>query len=99
MNKQAFPFLASGIGLVLALLLARSTQGVEEGQYLLPPLTLLFISEFGFLVTVVGAWFGGRLWLTKRNLKGVLLAALGCLALALGFLYKGLSLWHEIALS
>ena len=99
MKKRAFPLLASGIGLVLALILARAMQGVEEGQSLLPPLTLLFISEFGFLVTVIGGWFGGRLWFADPNLKGVLAAALGCLTLAIAFLYMGLSLWHSIALS
>jgi hypothetical protein len=61
-------------------------------------LTLLFISEFGFLVTALGAWSGARFWLGDRNLKGVLSAALGCLTMAIAFLYMGLSLWYRITI-
>ena len=96
MKKNAFPLLASGIGLVLALLLARSTSGIDS-EPLLPPLTLLFISEFGFLLTAAGAWIGGRAWLAQRSQLRMLPAAVGCLALALAFLYFGLGLWSEVA--
>ena len=96
--KNAFPLLASGIGLVLALVLARTTSGIGgNSEPLLPPLTLLFISEFGFLLTAAGAWVGARVWLARRNQLGMLLAAIGCLVLALAFLYAGLGLWHEVA--
>ncbi len=97
MNKNAFPLIASGIGVVLALVLARSGVDISNREPLLPPLTLLFISEFGFLVTAAGAWFGGRTWLAQRSQLGMLLAALACLALALAFLYIGLALWDGIA--
>lgn len=89
--------IASGIGFILALVLARTGAGGDSLETQLPPLTLLFISEFGFLVTVAGAWVGGRTWYLERDKLGLLLAALGCLVLALAFLYIGLGLWGRIA--
>ena len=97
MTQNTFPLIASGIGLVLILVLVRSVTGDAGDEPLLPALTLLFISEFGFLVTIAGAWVGGRAWLMERNQHGILLAALACLALALAFLYLGLSLWGGVA--
>lgn len=99
MNKNAFPLIASGIGVVLALVLARSGVDVSNNEPLLPPLTQLFISEFGFLVTAAGAWFGGRAWFAEPGQLGMLLAVLGCLALAMAFLTIGLALWDGIASS
>ena len=97
MQKNVFPMIAAGIGLLLALVLARSLAVGEGDDPLLPALTLLFICEFGFMVTAAGAWFGGRLWLVERGPLGLLLAVLGCVVLALAFLYVGLGLWVGVA--
>lgn len=97
MKKQVFPWIASGIGLVMALVLARMSVGIEQGEQSLPSLTLLFISEVGFLLTAGGAWMGITSWWVERKPTGMLLASLGCLVLALGFLYKGLWLWRLVS--
>ncbi len=97
MNKRVFPMIAAGIGLLLALVLARSMTVDEAGETGLPHLTLLFISEFGFLITVAGAWVGGRVWLATRGPLNMLLAAAGCAVLALAFLYLGIELWGAVA--
>ena len=92
MKHKMFPWLAAGIGLMLTLVLLRATgEGLTEPR--LPLLMLLFISEFGFLVTVIGAGLGGRAWLTQRSQWSMLLVGSACGAMALVFLYLGLSLW------
>ena len=97
MKKNAFPLIASCIGLLLALVLARSVGGDGDSEPLLPRLTLLFISEFGFVVTAAGAWVGGRSWLSQRSQLSLLLISAGCLGLALAFLYIGIALWSGLA--
>lgn len=95
--KHTFPLLASVLGMLLALALARA--GVSSSEPLLPLLTLLFMCEFGFVVTAAGTWIGIRAWLVDRGRLGILLPAISCLLLALGFLYVGLSLWGGVVLS
>ena len=97
MTKEGFPWLALGIGLVLAAALLRSGAADPGGGYGLPLLTLLLMAEFGFLVTAVGAFLGLRT-LQRRGLSlGYGLAALGCAVLALAFLLLGLSLWPGLS--
>ncbi len=95
MKKHTIPLLASGIGVLLAIALARS--GVSSSEPLLPLLTLLFMCEFGFVLTAVGAWIGVRAWLVDRGKLGILLPAISCLLLALAFLYVGLGLWGRVS--
>ncbi len=92
MQQKMFPWLAAGIGLILVLVLLRTSTELRT-EPLLPPLMLLFISEFGFFVTVIGAWLGGRAWLTERSQWSLLLVGGACGILALVFLYLGISLW------
>ena len=70
MQSKTFPWLAAGIGLILALVLLQATS-TDRTEPLLPPLMLLFISELGFIVTLLGAWSGARLWrLARRQWPG-----------------------------
>jgi hypothetical protein len=96
MQQPWFPWLAAGIGLLLALLLLQAT-GTARAEPLLPELMLLFMSEFGFLVTLAGAWIGGRSWLAQRDQWAMLLLSFACGVMALGFLYLGVVLWTDIA--
>ena len=95
MPHKSFPWLAAGIGLALSLVLLNATADART-EPLLPPLMLLFISELGFLVTVVGAWLGGRAWLLERAQLTLLSLSLACGGMALGFLYLGFALWSGL---
>ncbi|MEW8441202.1 MAG: hypothetical protein AB2689_23885, partial [Candidatus Thiodiazotropha taylori] len=64
---------------------------------LLPLLTTLFITEFGFLVTAAGAYFSGKSSLeSDRRWSQILLTAV-CGTLAVAFFILGLTLWQETA--
>jgi hypothetical protein len=95
MVQKTFPWLAAGIGLILALVLLQANS-VERSEPLLPPLMLLFISELGFLVTLLGAWSGARIWRAAREQWMLLLISGACVAMSLGFLYLGLALWSGL---
>lgn len=97
LTRERFPWLALGIGLVLAAVLIRSGAADPDGGYGLPLLTLLLMAEFGFLVTAIGAFLGLRSLQRHGLALAPGLVALGCAALALGFLILGLSLWPGLS--
>jgi hypothetical protein len=66
-----------------------------EATRRLPLLTLLFISEFGFLVTAIGAFHGFKTRGREDAETASLIAAVACVALALAFLIMGLGLWTD----
>lgn len=91
--KFSFPWLASGIGLVLVMVLIKGGALAEEDRAL-PLLTLLFISEFGFLVTAAGGYVAVKeLLQADKNWRSVLLS-LACLSLAIAFFTLGIQLWR-----
>ena len=91
--KVRYPWLALGLGLILALLsLFFGNAGTSEARKL-PLLTLLLMSEFGFLLTAVAAGICARdLWKQGLGAQVVLLFA-GNAALAANFAWMGLALW------
>jgi hypothetical protein len=95
MQQKTFPWLAAGIGLILALVLLRAGS-VERSEPLLPPLMLLFISELGFFVTLLGAWSSARLWLAAREQWMLLLIGGACVVMSLAFLYLGIVFWSGL---
>ncbi len=93
MNKQTFPFIAAGLGLLLMLALRFGTRPNAEGEAFLPLFTVLAISEFGFIVTAIGVFLAVQTLLrTGFNLARLLLM-LACLVLALMFALKGIEYW------
>jgi len=93
MMKLSFPWLALGLGLIIALILLLSGAVDPESKPALPLLTLLIMTEFGFFVTAIGAVGGVRTGLARNFGVAVLTVILGCGFLAIGFLWLGLSLW------
>ena len=81
-----FPWLALGIGLLIALL------QLGAGDRL-PLLTRLIVAEFGFFLTLIGAGLALRDLRAGGLRATLLLAAVGCGLLAAGFLWLGLQLW------
>jgi len=92
-NRFAFPWLAFGIGLLLAAFLFVSGARNPGAPHALPLLTLLIVTEFAFFLTAIGAVLGARALLRRGLDPGLSLTTLGCAALAVGFLVLGISLW------
>lgn len=90
--KFSFPWLASGIGLVLVMVLIKGGALAEEDRAL-PLLTLLFISEFGFLVTAAGGYVAVKSLLQADKNWRTILLSLACLSLAIAFFTLGIQLW------
>jgi hypothetical protein len=91
--KFPFAWLALGIGLLSAMVLLGSGATRSDGEYALPLLTLLIVSEFAFIVTAIGAVTGVRTLIGQRFQPGVLFAVAGCSALAVGFLWLIIRIW------
>lgn len=94
MKTAHFPWIALGIGLILALALVKGGAFAAKGSAALPLLTLLFMAEFGFFVTGAGAVTGIRHWLGARAETRPLYAGLGAAILSIGFLFVGFFLWN-----
>lgn len=91
--KLSFPWLALGLGLLVALVLAASgALGPEEGRRL-PLLMLLIMTEFGVLVTAIGAGVAIRAMLRQGVGFALLAVTLACVVLAALFLWLGIALW------
>jgi hypothetical protein len=92
--KFSFPWLAAGIGLLLAMVLLQTGVLGEADDRSLPLLTLLFISEFGFFVTAAGSFVAGRSLLQQGRSKANLFLTLACGVLAIAFFTLGIHLWQ-----
>jgi len=93
MKKIPFPWLALGLGLLIAVGLQLAGALSVRGEYALPLLTLLIVCEFGFFVTAIGAVIGIRGLLRQGVDPAGFSVALCCGLLAAGFLYLGYRLW------
>lgn len=88
MSKFPFPWLALGVGLLLSLLVLSGGD-----KPLLPLLTRLIITEFGFFLNLIGAGMGLR-DLRREGLRyGLLVATIGCALIAVGLALLGMNLW------
>jgi len=92
-----FAWIALGVGLVLALVLAGSGALPGAGERTLPLLTQLIIAEFGFFVTAIGAVTAVRTLLSQGFSVAPASAVSGCVVMAAGFLWLGLQLWPDAA--
>ena len=91
--KISFPWLASGIGLVLVMVLIKGGALAEE-ERALPLLTLLFISEFGFMLTAAGGYVAAKSLLQADKNWRTFLLTLACISLAIAFFTLGILLWR-----
>ncbi|MCU7853790.1 MAG: hypothetical protein KZQ80_16430 [Candidatus Thiodiazotropha sp. (ex Monitilora ramsayi)] len=91
--KFTFPWFATGIGIVLAIVLMRSGALSAGKELSLPLLTLLFISEFGFIVTAVGGVVAGKTLLQSGRSWNNLLLTVTCIFLSVAFFTIGILLW------
>lgn len=93
MKKEAFTWIALGLGLAIAMVALPASIPDAEGNTALPLLTLLFVNEFGFILAAIGAALGARLLRASGMRFALLAATTGCVVLAVLFAWLGLSLW------
>ncbi len=98
MNRKTFPIIAAVLGLILYLLLLRAGASNPGAGLSLPLLTLLFMAELGFFVTLAGMVAGG-LRLLEEGFETVLASVVvGCAILAGGLFFTGVELWKLVTL-
>jgi hypothetical protein len=90
MNRKVFPFIALGLGLLMALILTMG--GALSGQLIMPLLAALLMSEFGLILNLIGLYLG-FLSLTDARSPVMMVTMLGCVLMAVFFLWLGIQLW------
>ena len=91
--KLSFPWLALGLGLLVAVILLQTGATRPDGEHALPLLTMLVMNEFGFILCAIGAGLGIRNLLKQEFSFSLFAVVLGCSVLAAGFLWLGIVLW------
>ena len=97
MAKLSFPWLALGMGLLVAAGLLSAGVFSADGNYKLPLLTMLIVNEFGFFVTAIGAGVGINMLLKEGIQTPLLMTVTGNALLAAAFLYLAIRLWPGMA--
>ncbi len=93
MNKANFPFIALALGLFLMGVLFKTGATDPDTELILPLLTVLIISEFGFIVMAAAVFLGGQT-LVKNGFDIVLgIVTLICGMLGVEFMLVGLAHW------
>ena len=93
MNKTNFPFIAFGLGLFLMGILIKTGATDPAAELVLPLLTVLIISEFGFIIMAVAVYLGA-LTLTKNGFDIALaIVTLLCGMLGVEFMVIGIEHW------
>lgn len=93
MNVRHYPVIALCLAVFIQLLLALAKTPDNNGATLLPLLTLLVIAEFGFVVSLTGAYVSANQQLkTGFTMQGIAIILL-CIALAFNLLLQGIKLW------
>lgn len=93
MTKDNFPIIAAALGFLLTLLVLRGSRLGDDGNTLIPLLTLLLVSEFGAILTLIGLYFGGRQFLATRTISIHTAATILCVCFFVHFLVRGFQLW------
>jgi len=92
-NKSNFPFIALGLGLFLMGILIKTGAADPAADLVLPLLTVLIISEFGFIVMAVAVFLGGQT-LAKSGFEIVLaIVILLCGMMGVEFMVIGIKHW------
>lgn len=93
MKTVNFPYLASGTGLVLLLLLVEGSKPDTEGGTVLPLLTLLIVNEFAFFISAAGGIIGIRHIISNRFSLVYSIITSMCLLLTAVFIWHGIKIW------
>jgi len=92
-KHTAIPVLTTAIGLLITIALIAAGATAPQDEQALPLLTLLFMCELGFFVTMGGAIYAIKMWLLQRGTRFLIISAVGGIILAVALLLLGLNLW------
>ena len=93
MNRNNFPFIALAVGLFLMGVLFKTGAADPGTELLLPLLTVLIISEFGFIVMAVAVFLGVQTLRSKGFDLVLAVVTLLCGMLGIEFMVIGLDHW------
>ncbi|MDX1697324.1 MAG: hypothetical protein R3308_03515, partial [Thiohalobacterales bacterium] len=79
MKKQAFPWIALSLGLLVMVTLLGSGALRPAEEYALPMLTMLIVNEFGFFLTAIGAGIGTSVLIKEGIRASLLITTLACI--------------------
>jgi len=97
MKTVDFPYIATGLGLLLLLVITKGSDTDNNGETLLPLLTLLIINECAFFLTAAGAFIGLKhinsigFKISIRSFYSI--STILCILLTLQFILLGIKLW------
>ncbi len=92
-KQTTIPVLTTTTGVLITIALIAAGATDPQSEKALPLLTLLFMCELGFLVSLGGAIYGFKLWQQQREQRFLLFNALGGIILAVALLLLGIKLW------
>jgi len=92
-NRNNFPFIALAVGLFLMGVLFKTGAADPGTELLLPLLTVLIISEFGFIVMAVAVFLGVQTLRSKGFDLVLAVVTLLCGMLGIEFMVIGLDHW------
>jgi len=92
-NRTNFPFIALAVGLFLMGVLFKTGAADPGTELLLPLLTVLIISEFGFIVMAVAVFLGVQTLRSKGFDLVLAVVTLLCGMLGIEFMVIGLDHW------
>ena len=93
MNRANFPLIALALGLALMGVLYKTGATDPAAESLLPLLTVLIISEFGFIVMAAAVFLGAQTLLRKGFDIVLGIVTLVCGMLGVEFMLVGLAHW------
>jgi len=93
MKKVNFTYIALALGFFLMLVVMIGSKTGDDGSTIMPLLTLLFISEFAFVVTAIGFFTGIKNLQTNGfKLVSTIVTILSALLSGL-FISLGINIW------
>jgi hypothetical protein len=93
MTKANFPLVALALGLFLMGILVKTGATDPNTANMLPLLTVLIISEFGFIVCAVAVYLGGQTIIQNGFEIVLAVVTLICGMLAVEFMLIGIQHW------
>lgn len=95
MKTISFPYIASGLGLILTFAALKGGVITDNGLTALPLLTLLLISEFGFFVTAIATYIGIK-HISSIGIKTPYTLITGsCFLMSMHFITLGIAYWPQ----
>ena len=92
-NRAQFPYVAAILGGILLLVLLLTDGSHGDTGFTQPLLTLLLISEFGCIVTAIGAWLGIQQLMKSRFTLLMIAVSTACAMMAPTFAVLGAGYW------